>query len=109
MRLMQSLLAGATASLPSLAPLTSNARLILTLDDLGTSGVHATVTDVSAGVVSFVGAAGTGTLNFTAGLGAGSTDHWSKDLNSLSISSPGCGMLRISLTETDLHVGGPNT
>lgn len=109
MKFTKSLLAAATATLLSLAPLTSNASLILTLDDLGTSGVDATVTDVSTGVVSFVGAAGTWTLNFTAGLGVGSTDLWSMDLNSLSVSSTGGGTLRISLTETDLHVGGPNT
>lgn len=104
MKFTKSLVAAATAMLLSVAPLSSKAALVLTLDDLGTSGVDATVTDLSTGVVSFVGAAGTWTLNFTAGLGFGSTDLWSMDLNSLSVSSTGGGTLRISLTETDLHL-----
>ncbi len=102
MKFTKSLLAAATASLLALAPLSSQAALILTLDDLSTPSVDVKVTDFSTGFVTYTGAAGTWVLNFTTGLGTGLTDNYALDLNSLSVSSSGGGSLRISLTETDL-------
>jgi len=112
MNFTKSLLAVATASLLALAPLSSNASLILTIDDLATVGTDVTLADgalndfaAMGGVVTFVGAAGTWMLSVTTGQSVGVTSNWALDLNTISISSVGGGTLRVSLTETDLTYG----
>ncbi len=110
MKFTKSLLAAATASLLAFAPLSSNASLILQLDDLSTAGVDVTLVDgaigdmlaSTAGAVTYVGGAGNWFLNVTTGTGVGLTSVWGLDLNTISVSSTLGGTLRISLTQTDL-------
>lgn len=112
MKFTKSILAAATASLLALAPLSSNATLILSLDDLSTAGVDVTLVDgaigdliTQGGAVAFIGKSGTWSLNITSGIGVGNTSVWGLDLNTLSISSSSGGTLRLSLTQTDLTYG----
>lgn len=108
----RSLIAVSAALLMGLVPLSSNATLTLTLDDLSTVGTDVTLVDDAIGdwwsgngVVMHVGSAGGWFLNATTGLGVGMSDIWGIDLNTVSVSSRSGGTLRISLTETDLTYG----
>ncbi len=112
MKTLKSLLASTAVSLLALAPLSSSATLILTLDDLSTAGVDVTIVDNGAGdidsALSFLaynGKVGTWSFNTTAGFGNGTSDIFGIDLFSGNASSSAGGTLRISLTETNLSFG----
>ena len=113
----RSVFAASAALLFALAPMSSKAGLILTLDDLSTVGTDVTVVDGAisdilsqSGQVGYAGSVGTWALSFTAGTGYDVSDIWGIDLSTLSVSSSSGGTLRISLTETDLgYTPGPFT
>jgi hypothetical protein len=112
MKTLKTLLASTAFSLLALAPLSSNATLILTLDDLSTAGVDVTIIDNGSldidSALSFLaynGKVGSWSFNTTAGFGNGTSDIFGIDLLSGNASSSAGGTLRISLTETNLNYG----
>jgi hypothetical protein len=112
MKLRKILGAIAAAGCFAAAPMSANANLVLSIDDLATAGVDVTLADgqigdlMGPGLVLYAGGAGTWTV-VAAGAGNGQSSIFGIDLNSLAISSNAGGTLRISLTETDLALGHP--
>ncbi len=108
----------------------ADARLILTVDDLGTAGIDAIIIDNTDGgvgdatpkgaasvadgnpldgVVSFVGAVGAFTINVVTGISEpiiGSSKQAILNLNSVNVTTTSGGTLEIMLTDTDYLIGG---
>jgi hypothetical protein len=110
MKPMKKLLAIAASCL-AIASTGAHAALMLRLDDLSTAGldVERVATPGDPLAVFFLGAVGNWGLNVTTGLGNGWSEIFGIDLNSINVSSRAGGALRISLTQTDLVYGTPNT
>lgn len=112
MKFLKAIAAAAGAFMFALAPMTSQAALVMTLDDLSTGGVDVVVLDNGAGdafaladVITYIGSAGGFNINVSTGLGDAATPALlGLDLNSVN-TSLAAGTLRLTLTETDLSYG----
>jgi hypothetical protein len=109
----------------------AQAGLVLTLDDLSTSGIDVIVVDegpigtntakglstdldggLGAGLVSFAGAVGAFVVNVSTGISKpflGGSDVAVLDLNSINVNGGTIGTIEITLTDTDFVLDGPQT
>jgi len=115
MKFVKSALAAAAVALAGLLPTSSQATLVLSIDDLSTSGPtpDVVIADNSlldlwanGGEIRFMGNAGSWTINFVAGVGVETNTVYGLHLSTMSFSSSSGGTLRVALTETDLSYLG---